>query len=114
MVIQQGDLVWVSFPRPRGSKPAGRRPALVIQADAFNRSRINTVIVAAITSQLKYESMPGNIRLLKGEAGISKASVINITQIHSIDRAFIASRIGSIGTEKLEQVKAGMRTVFAL
>lgn len=114
MVIQQGDLVWVSFPRARGSEPAGHRPALVLQSDAFNRSRINTVIVAAITSQLKYEALPGNVRLHKGEGGITKASVINMSQVHSIDRAFITKRIGSLGTEKFEQVKHGLRTVFGL
>ena len=112
MVVRQGDLVWVRLPTARGSEPAGRRPAVVIQSDAFNFSRINTVIVAAITSQLRYEAMPGNVRLNKGESGIPKPSVINLSQVHSIDRAYIDSRIGSLSKEKYGLVQAGLKIVF--
>lgn len=114
MVIRHGDLVWVRFPPPRGSEPAGRRPALVIQGDPFNASRIATVLVAAVTSNLRYEELPGNVRLLKGEAGIPKPSVINLSQLHSIDRAFVESRIGSLAAEKLAAVRAGLRLVLDL
>ena len=114
MVIRQGDLVWVKFPQARGSKPAGRRPALVLQSNAFNLSRINTIVVAAVTSNLKYEEMPGNIRLSKGEAGIPKASVVNISQTHSLDRTFIESRIGTLGSEKLQLVRSGLKILFDL
>ena len=112
MVVQQGDLVWVRFPAPRGSEPSGRRPALVIQSDPFNSSRLSTIVVAAITSQLKYESLPGNVRLLKNESGIPKASVINMTQIHSVDREFIESKIGSLSQARLGEVKVGLKLLF--
>lgn len=114
MVIEQGDLVWVRFPRARGSEPAGKRPALVLQSDAFNLSRIHTIIVAAITSNLRFEAMPGNVRLNKGESGIPKPSVINISQIHAIDRVYIDSRIGTLSIEKINLVKAGLSILFDL
>lgn len=114
IALRQGDLIWVRFPTRRGSEPAGRRPALVIQDDAFNRSRINTVIVAAITSNLRLEQMPANVRLSKGEGGIPKPSVVNLSQIHSIDRAFVDSKIGTISAETLEWVKAGVRVVLGV
>ena len=114
MVVRQGDLVWVRLPPPRGSEPAGRRPAVVVQSDLFNRSKMNTVIIAAITSNLKYERLPGNVRLLQGEAGIPKASVINLSQLHAIDRAYIVEKIGTVSGTKLEQLKNGMRILFGL
>lgn len=112
MVIRQGDTVWVRFPAARGSEPAGRRPALVLQSNAFNLSRISTVVVAAITSNLRFEAMPGNVRLNKGEAGMPKSSVVNISQIHSIDRAYIESKIGTVPAEKLQLVKSGLQVLF--
>lgn len=114
MVALQGDLFWVRLPPPRGSEPSGKRPALIIQSNIFNRSNINTVIVAVITSNLKYESLPGNVRLLKGEGGIPKASVINISQLHSIDRSYLEKRIGTLSPTKFELVRKGIRMIFAL
>lgn len=114
MVIRCGDLVWVQLPPPRGSEPSGRRPALVVQNDLFNRSRLNTVVIAAITSNLKYETLPANVRLTKGEAGIPKPSVINLSQIHSIDRRYIESKIGSLSKSRLREVKQGLQIIFDL
>lgn len=114
MVIRQGDLVWVKLPPPRGSEPAGRRPAIVVQSDLFNRSNINTVVIAAITSNLKYERLPGNVRLQHGEAGMPKASVINVSQIHAIDRTYIEEKIGTVSGAKLSQIQEGLRTFFGL
>ncbi|MGZ3688947.1 MAG: type II toxin-antitoxin system PemK/MazF family toxin [Bdellovibrionota bacterium] len=114
MVVEQGDLIWVRFPRARGSEPAGRRPALVLQSNAFNRSRINNVVVAAVTSNLRFESVPGNVRLNKGEAGIPKASVVNVSQLHAIDRTYIEARIGKLPLEKFNLVKSGLQIFFDL
>jgi mRNA interferase MazF len=83
MVIQQGDVVWVDFAPPRGSAPAGRHPAVVLQHDRLNRSAIQTIVVAAITSNLKLAAYRGNVRLSKGEAGLPRSSVVNVTQYSS-------------------------------
>jgi len=114
MVIRQGDIFWVNFSPARGPEPKGRRPALVIQADSFNNSKINTVIVLAITSNLKYENLPGNVRLVKREGGMPRASVINVSQIKTIDREYLESKIGSISSVKLNRVKEGLKLVFDL
>jgi mRNA interferase MazF len=112
MVIQQGDVVWVRFPPSRGSAPAGRRPAIVLQHDRFNRTRLNTVIVAAITSNLRYGGLPGNVRLPKGEGGLPRPSVVNVTQIATVDRADIDSVAGRISRRRLTEVWDGVRLVI--
>jgi len=110
-VIQPGDLVWVSLPEARGSAPAGRRPVLVLQHDRFNRTALATAVVVAITSKLKYGALPGNVRLRKGEGGLPKASVVNVTQVATVDRDLIGPRLGSLTTERLRQIWNGVRLV---
>lgn len=112
MVIQQGDVVWVRFPPARGSAPAGRRPALVLQHDRFNRTRLNTAVVVAITSNLKYGGLPGNVRLLKGEGGLRRPSVVNVTQVATIDRSDIDSVAGRLSRHRLAEVWDGVRLVL--
>lgn len=112
MVIQQGDVVWVELPSSRGSVPAGRRPAVVLQHDRFNRSKLQTTVVVAITSNLKYASMPGNVRLHKGEAGLTKPSVVNVTQIASIDINHVTEIAGHLSRERILEVWRGVRLVL--
>ena len=112
-MIEQGDVVWVVFPPPRGSGPAGRRPAVVVQHNRFNRTQLGTTVGAAITSHLRYAGMPGNVRLAKGEAGLTRPSVVNVTQIATIDRADIETRIGRLSLTRLQQVWEGVRLVLA-
>ncbi len=107
MVVQQGDIFWINF-----SPSKGRRPALIIQRDSVNLSNINTVIAIAITSNLKYEVIPGNVRLYKGEANIPKPSVINVTQIKTIDKSYLGEKIGRISNDKLMLVKDGLKFIF--
>jgi mRNA interferase MazF len=111
VVIQQGDVVWVALPDAAGSEPAGRRPAVVLQHDRFNRTALRTVVVVAVTSRLKYASLPGNVRLRKGEAGLPRASVVNVTQIATLDRDSIGSRLGKLTDARLGEVWAGVRLV---
>jgi mRNA interferase MazF len=108
VVIRQGEVYWLSFGRPDDSAPAGRRPALVVQHDRFNRSAISTTVVAAITSNLRLAAMPGNVRLARGEAGLPQPSVVNVSQIRTIDRTRLGERVGAIRPTKLRLVLQGL------
>ena len=111
-VIRQGDVYWVSFSGGRGSAPWGRRPAVLLQHDRFNRSRLNTVVVIAITSNLQYATLPGNVRLRKGEANLPRPCVVNVTQAHTIDRAYLRGKIGTLPQAILRRVWEGVRLVL--
>ncbi len=111
MVIRQGDVVWVNLPVGRGSAPAKRRPMVVLQHDRFNDTRLATVVVVALTSKLKYAMLPGNVRLRKGEAGLPRDSVANVTQIATIDRQYVDARLGTVSKARLLQIWNGVRLV---
>jgi mRNA interferase MazF len=104
--------VWVAFPRHLRSAPAGRRPAVVLQHDRFNRTALNTIVVVAITSNLRYAALPGNLRLRKGEAGLPQPSVVNVTQIATVDRADIVGRLGTLAAARLVEVWIGVSMVL--
>ena len=112
MVIRRGDIYWVDFSPGKGSEPTGRRPGLVIQCDALNESKLNTVVVLAITSNLKFSELPGNVVLAKGEANMPKRCVINATQLKSVDKSSLVGKTGSLSQEKMEQVVAGLKLVI--
>jgi mRNA interferase MazF len=112
MEITQGDVVWVDLPPPRGSEPAGRRPALVLQTNRYNRSRVSTVVVVAITTSLRLAGAPGNVRLRQGEAGLPRPSVVNVSQIATIDRAFVGDRAGRLSRGRLHEVWTGVLLVL--
>ena len=111
--MRQGEVYWLRF-GGHGSEPSGRRPAVVIQHDRYNRSAIQTTIVAAITSNLMLASAPGNVRLKKGEASLSQPSVVNVTQLRTIDRQRLGERIGSLSPSRLRQVLDGLSLVLGL
>ena len=112
MVIRQGEVYWLSFGRRNDSAPAGRRPALVVQHDRFNRSAIATTVVAAVTSNLRLAAMPGNVRLARGEGGLPQPSVVNVSQIRTIDRTRLGERVGAIRPAKLRLVLQGLALVL--
>jgi mRNA interferase MazF len=109
--MHQGDVYWFTFGGV-GSEPAGRRPAVVVQHDRFNRSAINTTIVAAITSNLRLAAMPGNVRLRKGEANLPKASVVNVSQLRTLDRARLTTKVGSLPPARVKDVLKGIALVL--
>ena len=112
MVIVQGEVYWLHFGPAEGSAPAGRRPALIVQHDRFNRSAISTTVVAAITSNLRLGGMPGNVRLRRGEAGLPRPSVVNVSQLRTIDRTRLGGRVGVLGDARMRDVLRGLALLF--
>src|SRR5881227_2855955 len=109
--MHQGEVYWLRF-TGEGSEPRGRRPAVVVQHDRFNRSAISTTVVAAITSNLRLAAMPGNVRLRRGEAGLPRASVVNVSQIRTIDRTRLRDRVGVLAASKMREVLKGLVLLF--
>lgn len=112
MVIRKGSVYWVDFSPGKGSEPLGRRPGLVVQNDLLNDSKLNTVIVVAITSTLKFGELPGNVTLRKGEANLPKKPVVNMTQIKTVDKNSLREKIGSLTKERMAQVYEGMKIIM--
>ena len=108
-MIRQGDVFWIDLGVPRGSGPGFRRPYVVVQNDLFNSSRIRTVVVCAITSNLKRLRAPGNVLLEDGEANLPKRSVVNISQVFTVDRELLEGRVGELSASRLEDVLEGLR-----
>lgn len=109
MVIKQGDIFWVDLEEPSGSEPGYRHPHVVIQNNLFNRSRINTVVVCALTSNLKRAQAPGNVLLEQGEGNLPKQSVVNISQIFTVDKRDLGEKIGSLSRRRVHQIFEGIR-----
>jgi len=112
--IQRGEVWWADLPEPRRSEPGYRRPVLVIQANAFNRSRIQTAIVAVITSTIELADAPGNVLLPARSAGLPRASVVNVSQLLSLDRSFFSEHAGTLPPRLQRSVDEGLRMVLQL
>jgi mRNA interferase MazF len=112
LVINQGDIFWVDLGKPSGSEPGYRHPHLVIQNNVFNKSRINIVVVCPLTSNLQRAQSPGNVLLQKGEANLTKQSVINITRIFTVDKVDFTEKIGAISSERMSQVLEGIELLI--
>ena len=112
MVIKQGDVFWVNLSAPSGSGPGYRHPHVVVQNNLFNCSRIHTVVVCTITSNLKRAASPGNVLLSKGEANLPKPSVVNVTQLFTIDKEDLDEKIGKLSSQRLQAIHEGIRLVL--
>lgn len=110
----RGEIWWADLPDPRGSEPGFRRPVLVIQANSFNRSRIQTVIVAVISSNLRLAEAPGNVLLPTHATGLARDSVVNVSQLITLDRSFLRDAAGKIPDRVMSEVVAGLRLVLGL
>ena len=111
MVINQGDIFWVTLGTPDGSEPGYPHPQVVIQEDALNHSRIQTVVVCALTTNRNRANVPGNVLLEVGEANLPRQSVVVVSQISTVDKAQLGEYIGSLTRQRVDQILVGMRFV---
>lgn len=112
--MRRGEVWWASLPEPTGSRPGFRRPVLVVQSNSFNQSRISTVVVAVVTSNVALAEAPGNVRLAKSEAGLPRASVVNVSQLLTIDRALLTLRVKALSGQTMARVDEGLCLVMGL
>lgn len=112
--MRRGEVWWASLPPPVGSVPGMRRPILIVQSNPFNESRIATVVVAAITSNITLAEAPGNVRIGKADSGLSKPSVVNVSQVLTVDRAYLTKRIRALPALVMHRVDEGLKLVLGL
>lgn len=112
MVINQGDIFWIDLGEPTGSAPGYRHPHVIIQNNLFNRSRINTVVVCALTSNLKRAAAPGNVLLEPGEANLPQQSVVNVSQIFTVDKSQLVEKIGTLSSRRVREILEGIKLLL--
>jgi len=112
VVINQGDIYWIDLGEPSGSEPGYRHPHVVIQNNLFNRSQIRTVIVLALTSNLKRADVPGNVLLENGEANLPRQSVANVSQVFTVDKSQLDEYIGTLSSRRVREILNGIRLVI--
>jgi mRNA interferase MazF len=110
--IKQGDIFWIDFGEPKGSAPGYRHPCVVIQNNLFNESKIASVVVCALTSNLKRAKAPGNVLISKGEGNLTKDSVVNISQIATVDKTDLVEKIGSLSALKIAGIINGVKLLI--
>lgn len=114
MVIARGEVWWADLDEPAGSAPGYRRPVLVVQANAFNRSRLQTTIAVVLTSNLRLLDAPGNVLVPRAASGLPKDSVANVSQVVTVDRDFLTERTGKLPVRLLGAIDAGLKLVLDL
>jgi len=112
--MKRGEVWWASLPMPTGSGPGFRRPVVIVQSNPFNQSRIATVIVAVITSNLALADAPGNVRVGRSESGLAKTSVVNVSQVITLDRELLTQRVRGLPADTMRQIDEGLRLALAL
>ena len=112
MVIEQGDVFWVALDEPRGSAPGYLHPHVVIQNNLFNQSALRTCVVCTLTSNLGRADIPGNVLLEEGEANLPKRSVVNASQMFTVDKADLTEKIGSLSHLRVREILAGVQLLL--
>ena len=114
MVIERGDVWWADLGEPDGSEPGYRRPVVIVQSDAFNRSRLRTVIGVVLMTNLRLVEAPGNVLIPAKASGLPKDSIANVSQLITIDRDFLLERTGRLRGQPMKDVESGLRLVLGL
>ncbi len=114
MVIGRGGIYWADLGEPVGSRPANRRPVLVISGNSYNRSRLATVLTAVVTSNTQLASMPGNVFLPKNATGLPRDSVVNVTALATLNKTDLANQAGAVPPALMQEVDRGLRRVLDL
>jgi mRNA interferase MazF len=109
MIIKQGEIYWVDLAEPKGSEPGYRHPHIVIQNNLFNASRINTIVACSLTTNLSRAKAPGNVLLNKGEANLPKQSVVNISQIFTVNKIDLIEKIGRVSEKRIMEILDGIK-----
>lgn len=112
MVINQGDIYWIELDGPDGSEPGYKHPHVIIQNNLFNRSQIRTVVVCPLTSNIKRANAPGNILLEKSESNLSKQSVVNVSQIFTVDKTQLDEYIGTLSPKRIREILEGINLML--
>ena len=110
--VRQGEIYWFDFGASAGSAPANRRPCVVVQSDVFNRSFIATTVVCVITSNMARAEAPGNVALKLGDGNLPKASVVNVSQIFTVNKSELSERIGKLPASLVDTIRAGLELLF--
>jgi mRNA interferase MazF len=114
VVIRRGEIWWAELPEPSASEPGYRRPVVVVQSDGFNRSRIRTVVAVVLTTNLRLAAAPGNVLITAGDTRLPRDSVVNVSQIVTLDKSFLTERVGRLSGGVMLLVDDGIRTVLDL
>jgi len=114
VTIKRGEIWWADLGEPIGSEPSLRRPVLIVQDNQYNQSRIATVIILSITSNIRLAELPGNVLIGRKESGLPKESVINVSQIATINKSWLENKIGSVLPTLMEEIDYGLGLVLGL
>lgn len=112
--MQRGEIWWAELPIPKGSGPGYSRPVVIVQADSFNRSRIDTVVAATVSSNIRLAKAPGNVFLSRRSSGLPRDSVVNISQLVTLDRRYLTTRVRKLSPKEMAAIDDGLRLVLSL
>ncbi|MCP4275151.1 MAG: type II toxin-antitoxin system PemK/MazF family toxin [Gammaproteobacteria bacterium] len=112
--MKRGEVWWAALEEPAGSEPGYRRPVVIVSSNEFNKSKINTILVAIVTSNLRLANAPGNFLISKKESGLSKESVVNVSQVLTLDKSFLSKQSGKLPVKKITTLNEGLRLVLAI